>query len=140
MWMSRLSAPIVCGALLLVHDLPLAAEEAERRIPTPAPAPADPSMTTSGLIEVWVVLSEPALATLPRDANEQRSALRQRLARQQDDVMSQLAALGAVEVARVQHARNAIAVRLPPAAIESAKKIDGVKAVQRVSHRNRIGD
>lgn len=118
MWRSGLSVPIVCAALLLVHDLPRAADE----------------------VEVWVVLSEPALATLPRDANAQRNALRQRIVRQQDDVTAQLAALGAVEIARVQQARNAIAVRLPSAAIESAKKIHGVIAVRRVSHRNRIGD
>ncbi len=125
MWRAGFSAPLACAALLLVHDLPLAAEE-----------------STAGpeLVEVWVVLSEPALATLPRDANEQRNAHRQRVVRQQDDVMAQLAALGAVEIARVQRARNAIAVRIPPAAIEAAKKIDGVTAVRRVSHRNRIGD
>ena len=125
MWRAGLSAPLACAALLLVHDLLLAADE-----PTPV----------TDLVEVWVVLSEPALATLPRDANEQRNLLRQRLVRQQDDVMAQLAALGAVEIARVQWARNAIAVRIPPAAIEAAKKIDGVTAVRGVSHRNRIGD
>lgn len=118
MWRFGLSVPIACAALLFVHDLTLAADE----------------------VEVWVVLSEPALATLPRDANEQRKALRQRIVRQQDDVTAQLAALGAVEIARVQQARNAIAVRLPSTAIESAKKIRGVTAVHRVSHRNRIGD
>ncbi len=122
MWRSGLSAPLVCAALLLVHDLPLAASE------------------SSDLVEVWVLLSEPALATLPRDANEQRSALRRRLERQQDDVMAQLAALGAIELARVQQARNAIAVRIPPAAIDSAKRISGVTAVRPVSHRNRIGE
>lgn len=118
MWTSRLSVLIAGAALLLMHDLPLAADD----------------------VEVWVVLSEPALATLPRDANEQRKALRQRIVRQQDDVTAQLAALGAIELARVQQARNAIAVRLPSAAIESAKKIPGVTAIRRVSHRNRIGD
>lgn len=123
MWRSRLSATIACATLLLVQDLPLAAGEE-----------AGPD-----LVEVWVVLSEPALATLPRDANEQRSALRERLVRQQDDVMAQLAALGAVELARVQRVRNAIAVRIPPAAIDGAKKISGVTAVHAVSHRNRIG-
>jgi hypothetical protein len=118
MWRPKLSVSLVCAALLLVHDVPKAGDE----------------------VAVWVVLSEPALATLPRDANAQRSALRQRIVRQQDDVTAQLAALGAVEIARVQQARNAIAVRLPSAAIESAKKIHGVTAVRQVSHRNRIGD
>jgi hypothetical protein len=54
--------------------------------------------------------------------------------------MKQLAALGAVESARVQVVRNAIVVRLPPAAIESAKKIRGVTGVHAISHRNRIDD
>jgi hypothetical protein len=116
---SALSAMIAGVALLLVQDLLLAEPD---------------------LVEVWVVLSEPALATLPRAANEQRHALHLRITRQQDDVMAQLAALGAVEIARVQQARNAIAVTLPSAAVESAKKIDGVSGVHAVSHRNRIDD
>jgi len=91
-------------------------------------------------VEVWVVLSEPALASLPRDAANERAELRRRIERQQDDIMAQLAALGAVESARVQQVRNAIAVRLPTAAIESAKKIKGVTGVHAISHRNRIGD
>jgi hypothetical protein len=92
------------------------------------------------LVEVWVVLSEPALATLPRDATEQRTVLRQRIVLQQNDIAAQLAALGAIETARVQRTRNAIAVRLPPAAIEKVRKIEGVVGVHAVSHRNRIGD
>jgi hypothetical protein len=91
-------------------------------------------------VEVWIVLSEPALASLPRDATaDERAELLRRIQRQQDDIMKQLAALGAVESARVQRVRNAIAVRLPPAAIDSAKKITGVISVQAISHRNRIG-
>lgn len=100
---------------------------------------ADASMASHDWVEVWVVLSEPALATLPRDAIEQRAALRKRILKQQDEVMVHLAALGAIESARVQQVRNAIAVRLSPAAVEGAKKIDGVIAVRRVSERNRIG-
>jgi hypothetical protein len=114
---------LACAALLLLPHSPHAADESE-----------------SSLIEVWVVLSEPALVTLPRDAAEQRSALRTRILAQQNAVMTQLAALGAIESARVQQVRNAIAVRLPAAAIESAKKIDGVTAIHPVSHRNRIHD
>jgi hypothetical protein len=110
---------IACAALLLMQDFPLAADAA---------------------VEVWVVLSEPALATVPRDANEQRNALRLRLAQQQDDVIAQLAALGAVETARVQYARNAIAVRIPSDAIDRARKIQGVIAIHPVTHRNRIDE
>jgi hypothetical protein len=92
-------------------------------------------------VEVLVVLSEPALASLPRDATaDQRAKLQQRIQRQQDDIMTRLAALGAVESARVQGLRNAIAVKLPPAAIDSAKKIKGVIGVHTISHRNRVDD
>lgn len=123
--MSGIIVSSVCAAALLVHGWLRAADE-------PAQQP--------GSVEVWVVLSEPALVTLPREATEQRTALRRRIVRQQDLVMAQLVALGAIESARVQQVRNAIAVRLPPAAIEKAKKIEGVVGVHSVSHRNRIGD
>jgi hypothetical protein len=104
-------------------------------------AAAQVAMGSPQTVEVWVVLSEPALASLPRDApTNERAELQRRIKRQQDDIMAQLAALGAVESARVQRVRNAIAVRLPPAAIESAKKIQGVISVHAISHRNRIDD
>jgi hypothetical protein len=81
------------------------------------------------------------LASLPREATaDERAELRRRIQRQQDDIIKQLAALGGVESARVQGVRNAIAVNLPPAAIESAKKIKGVISVHTISHRNRIDD
>jgi len=91
-------------------------------------------------VEVWVELSEPALASLPHATAKERAELQRRISRQQDDIMKQLAALGAVESARVQTVRNAIAVKLAPAAIESAKKIPGVTGVHAISHRNRIDD
>jgi hypothetical protein len=119
MW-RRLNITMAFAAAMLVSNLPMAAD-------------AQP-------VEVWVVLSEPALAKLPRDANKERNAARQRIQRQQDDVMAQLAALGAVEDARVQHSRNALAVRLPPAAIDRASKIAGVISIRRVTHRNRIDE
>ena len=97
-------------------------------------------MTTPGFLEVWVVLSEPALATLPIEATEQRAALQQRIVKQQDDVMARLTAMGATESGRIQHVSNAIAVKLPEAALESVKKIDGVTSVRVVSHRNRVDD
>lgn len=92
------------------------------------------------IVEVWVVLSEPALSTLPRDATEQRSALRERIRKQQNDVMAQLVALGAAETGRTQQVSNALAVTLPAAAIEAVKKIDGVIKVRIVTHVNRIND
>ncbi len=101
--------------------------------------PAMPAAAAHDTIEVWVVLSEPALATLPRDATEQRAALRQRIVMQQNEVMAQLAALGATESGRTQQVRNALAVRLPTAAIPSVKKISDVTEVRAVNNRNRIG-
>jgi hypothetical protein len=121
--MSVIIVSSACAVALLAHGWLRAADDAPERP-----------------VEVWVVLSEPALATLPRDATDQRTALRQRIVLQQNAVMAQLVALGAIETARVQRARNAIAVRLPPAAIEEARRIAGVVGVHAVNHRNRIGD
>jgi len=104
-------------------------------------AAAQVSLSSPQTIEVLVVLSEPALASLPHAATaDQRAELRRRIVRQQDDIMKRLTALGAVESARVQGLRNAIVVKLPPAAIDSAKKIKGVISVHTISHRNRIDD
>ncbi len=102
--------------------------------------PMSPSHNVSNLadVEVWVVLSEPALASLPRDAQEQRAALRERILKQQNKVMAQLVALGATESGRIQHTENAVAVSVPAAAIESVRKIDGVTGVRSVSDRNKI--
>jgi len=103
------------------------------------PAPVNASDVVSNqIVEVWVVLSEPPLASLPPDAKKERVALRERVVRQQDVVMTQLAALGATETGRIQHTSNAIAVSLPAALIESVKKIDGVIAVRLPGHRNQI--
>lgn len=95
-------------------------------------------VVSSQIVEVWVVLSEPALASLPRDAKEERAALRERIFMQQNNVVAQLVALGATQSGRIQHTENAVAIRLPAAAIESVKKIDGVIDVRPVSDRNRI--
>jgi len=98
----------------------------------------DSGVASNQVVEVWVVLSEPALASLPRDAKEERAALRERIITQQNNVVAQLVALGATQSGRIQHTENAVAIRLPAAAIESVKKIDGVIAVRPVSDRNRI--
>jgi hypothetical protein len=132
---------ITSNAWLMVLSISgpaLSADEPPVRVPM---SPADTrSYSKHDFVEVWVVLSEPALATLPRDAVEERVALRDRILRQQNDVMAQLAGLGATESGRTQQASNALAVRLPAAAIQSVKKIDGVIGVRPVSHRNRIAD
>jgi hypothetical protein len=92
------------------------------------------------LMEVWVVLSEPALATLPTDAIEQRAARQRIIVKQQDEVMAQIVALGGMESGRVQQVSNALAVRIPASVLPSVKKIPGVTSVYPVSHRNRIDD
>ena len=95
-------------------------------------------VVSSQVVEVWVVLSVPALASLPRNAKEERTELRERIIKQQNEVVAQLVALGATQSGRIQHTENAVAIRLPAAAIESVKKIDGVIDVRPVSDRNRI--
>jgi hypothetical protein len=127
--------PIACAATLCVQGM--AAE------PPGGPAsrsvePATPATERDDLVEVWVVLSEPALATLPVDATNERAALQQRIVRQQDRVMSRLVELGAIESGRIQQVSNAIAVRLPHGAIDSIKTIEGVTSVYPVSSRNRV--
>jgi hypothetical protein len=103
-----------------------------------SPEPAAPAAERDDLVEVWVVLSEPALATLPMDATGERAALQQRIVQQQDRVMARLVELGAVQSGRVQQVSNAIAVRVSPAAIDSIKSIDGVTSVYEVNSRNRV--
>ncbi|HEY0858345.1 MAG TPA: hypothetical protein VGE16_14875 [Albitalea sp.] len=95
-------------------------------------APAD-AANTPPTVEAWVRLSLPELARVPA---AQRSAALELIERQQDDVMRQLAALGAVEHARVHIVRNALAVRIPVAALAQARLIDGVLAVTPVRHRD----
>jgi hypothetical protein len=87
---------------------------------------------------VWVELSEPALARLPRDQVAARAAQLRRIVEEQDRVMVQLHRLGAVERARVRTVRNALAVTLPTAVLDRARAIDGVRAVRVVQHRNRV--
>jgi hypothetical protein len=89
-------------------------------------------------VEVWVELSEPALASLPRDQVAARAAQLRRIAEEQDRVMMQLHQLGAVERARLHTVRNALAVTLPIAALDQARAIVGVRSVQAVQHRNRV--
>jgi hypothetical protein len=138
--MTRTRAAIVAAGVLSVAT-PLHADtepSVSYRPPTPPAykaAPADAAVP----IEVWVDLSEPALATLPRDRAEERVALRRRIERQQADVMAQLKALGAVEIARVQQVRNSLAVRLPAGAVPRVREIPGVRSVRPVQNIKRDG-
>jgi hypothetical protein len=113
---------------------PWPAAAAKALAPAVSPAAAA-SAEASDVVEVWVDLSVPALATLPRTARGQRQALRQRIVHQQDAVMAQLAALGGHELGRVQQLRNAVAVRLPKAVLDEARRIPGVQRVRVVRDR-----
>jgi hypothetical protein len=96
------------------------------------------SAPRQGDIEVWVELSEPALSSVPRDQVAARAAQLRRIAEEQDRTMLRLQRLGAVERARLQTVRNALAVTLPAAALDQARAIVGVRAVRTVQHRNRV--
>lgn len=99
-----------------------------------AVAMADDGVST---IDVWVVLTLPELASLPRDAAAERTALQRRIEAQQEQVLVALRALGAVELGRVQLLRNALAVRLPSAKLPAARRIPGVRVVQPVRNVER---
>lgn len=87
------------------------------------------------MVDVWLDLSLPPLASLPRDDRLARSALRERIAHQQDAVMAQLGALGASELGRVQQLRNALAVRLPKAVLAEVRRLPAVQRVRVVRDR-----
>ena len=71
---------ITSSAWLMVLSISgpaLSADEPPVRLPMSS---ADSrSDSKHDFVEVWVVLSEPALATLPREATEERGALRERI-------------------------------------------------------------
>jgi hypothetical protein len=71
-------------------------------------------------VDVWVDLHPAAGAAPGTDP----------IREQQDRVMRELSTLGAVELARVRHARNAIAVRLPSDRLEAVRGIAGVVRVR----------
>jgi hypothetical protein len=77
---------------------------------------------TAATIDVWVDLQAPP----PTDG----APAAVRIGEQQDRVMRELRMLGAVELARVRHARNAIAVRLPREQIDAVHRIAGVVRVR----------
>jgi hypothetical protein len=129
---SRVMRPV--AALVLALGVASAARPAD---PSAAPLTQEPAQA---LIEIWLVLSEPALATLPPGATEQRSALRARIVAEQNRVMERARALGGVETGRIQQVENALAVRLPTSSLNAVKQIDGVTSVRQVSGRNRIQD
>jgi len=80
-------------------------------------------------MDVWVLLTKPPLAA---DANASEA-----IRKQQQSVLTQLHALGAVELGRVSVARNAIAVSIDPARLPEVKRIAGVRSVSPVRHIER---
>jgi len=80
------------------------------------------------MVEVWVDLSEqvPAASDDPANAGVRR----QRVDLQQQEVAHELQRLGAVELARVRHTHNAIAVRIAPDRLDAVRGIKGVLRVR----------
>lgn len=88
-------------------------------------------------MEVWLDLSEPELARLPRGNRSEREVQRQRIIAEQDRVAAALLSLGGVERGRVQLLRNSIAADLPREQIDAASRIPGVLALRVVRHVDR---
>jgi hypothetical protein len=97
-----------------------------------------PATRAAEELEVWVDLSVPSLSTQSAQNREARAALRARIEKQQDEVMSQLTTLGAKESARIVEVRNSIAVRIRPSALTQARSLPGVIKVRAVKHRQRM--
>lgn len=102
-----------------------------------AQASAPSTGTSNAWLELWVVLTVPDLASLPREMTAERAALRERILAQQDQVMASLQALGAVELARVQTLRNAMAIRLRASQLPAARALPGVMSIHVVRNLDR---
>jgi len=72
-------------------------------------------------IDVWVLLTEPPVAS--------GASTPESVKKQQQAVMAELEALGAVELGRVSTALNAIAVSIDQAKLPEVKRLSGVRAV-----------
>lgn len=80
-------------------------------------------------VNVWVQLTEPALAS--------RASEPDAIQKQQQEVLARLQALGAVELGRVRHALNALAVSIEASKLPEVKRIPGVRSVSPVQHIDR---
>lgn len=105
-WLAVVLAPLLGAAAAAAAD-----------VPSPA-------------VDVWLDLSEPVPAGARDEAQARRRA--ERVARQQQAVAAELQRLGAIELARVRHARNSIAVRVDPAQLGALRAIPGVRRVRPV--------
>jgi hypothetical protein len=113
------------------------ADDVRASAPSPGPVSRPTEATSQERVDVWVELDVPPLASVPPGHPEQRTALRQRIAEQQDAVAAGLSQLGGIELGRVQLLRNAVAVRLPINQIAEAHRIPGVHGVRPVRNAER---
>jgi subtilisin family serine protease len=90
---------------------------------------AGPGRALSGRVQVVVQLQEAPLALA---AGAQRQALVSRLARQQNAFAGAAAAFGAVELARLSRALNAVIVEVDAAQLGKVAALPGVKSVRLV--------
>jgi hypothetical protein len=97
-------------------------------LPRKVAAAAPPVCTADGgaSTDVWVELS------LPPAGRQEHRTPHERILEQQARVMSQLHQLGAIELGRVQLLRNALAVRLPCAQLDAARRLPGVRRLRPV--------
>lgn len=77
---------------------------------------------------VWVELSEPVPAGATSAVEAERRA--RRVEQQQQQTRAALRSLGAVELARLRHTRNAIAVRIAADRLEAVRALPGVLHVR----------
>lgn len=91
----------------------------------PLSAPASGGQT----VDVWVELDDEPMPA-PGAAVSAAAARRDRVQAQQDAIAARLASLGAVELARVQHVGNAIAVRVDVDRLAELRALPGVKRVR----------
>ena len=75
-------------------------------------------------IDIWVSLTEPPVAS--------GTSTPESVKKQQQAVMVELQALGAVELGRVSTVRNAIAVSIPKIKLPVVKQLAGVRSVSPV--------
>ena len=75
-------------------------------------------------IDIWVSLTEPPVAS--------GTSTPESVKKQQEAVMVELQALGAVELGRVSTVRNAIAVSIPKIKLPEVKQLAGVRSVSPV--------
>lgn len=116
---------------------PVATANGEPQARQPAARAGGAPVDSTGRVSVWVDLELPELTSLPPDRRADREALGMKIHAQQDEVMARLRELGATEQARVRQVRNALAVRLPGAQLEAARRIPGVRSVRPVLHVHR---